>query len=307
MWWLPPLRSVVAMPTITTSSNTASAPDRTTSAARTDDLTQVYGSGTAAVRALDGVSVDFATGRFTAIMGPSGSGTSTLMHCVAGLETPTSGRVFPGKTELNRMSDRAITPTRRKRVGFIFQAFNLLPMLTAEQNVGLTRGQLRGSVPIEAGLLALVGALAGAVRGIGYGYAGAHALLAEFTTVPLAIPWGRLLLVAAVALVAGVSPAWLPSRRAARVAPATALAWSHPPPPRLASEPAVLGTTGGPHARGGRSRNGGNGATERGYRRPMPRVLRQGRRLADRSRSRSWRECVSVPQVWTRSPRPGSR
>ena len=73
MWWLSPLRSVVAMPTITTSSNTASTPDPTTSAARTDDLTQVYSSGTAAVRALDGVSVDVATGRFTAIMGPSGS------------------------------------------------------------------------------------------------------------------------------------------------------------------------------------------------------------------------------------------
>ncbi len=229
------------------------------------------------------------------------------MHCVAGLDTPTSGRVFLAETEPNRMSDRAITPTRRRRVGFVFQAFNLLPMLTAEQNIGLTRGQLRGSVSIEAGLLALVGALAGAVRGIGYGYAGAHALLAEYTTVPLAIPWGRLLLVAAVALVAGVSPAWLPSRRAARVAPATALAMESPPPPRPASEPAVLGTTAGSDASGGRSRNGGNGASARGYRRPMPRVLRQGRRLADRSRSRSWRECVSVPQVWTRSPRPGSR
>lgn len=177
------------------------------------------------------------------------------MHCVAGLDTPTSGRVFLAETEPNRMSDRAITPTRRRRVGFVFQAFNLLPMLTAEQNIGLTRGQLRGSVSIEAGLLALVGALAGAVRGIGYGYAGAHALLAEYTTVPLAIPWGRLLLVAAVALVAGVSPAWLPSRRAARVAPATALAMeSPPPPPRPASEPAVLGTTAGSDARGGRPR-----------------------------------------------------
>lgn len=230
------------------------------------------------------------------------------MHCVAGLDTPTSGRVFLAETEPNRMSDRAITPTRRRRVGFVFQAFNLLPMLTAEQNIGLTRGQLRGSVSIEAGLLALVGALAGAVRGIGYGYAGAHALLAEYTTVPLAIPWGRLLLVAAVALVAGVSPAWLPSRRAARVAPATALAMESPPP-----RPHVLRPnqrcSGPPLVRtqGAVGQGSGNGASARGYRRPMPRVLRQGRRLADRSRSRSWRECVSVPQVWTRSPRPGSR
>ena len=148
--------------------------------------------------------------------------------------------------------------------------------------------------------------LAGAVRGIGYGYAGAHAVLAEFTTVPLAIPWGRPLLVAAVALVAGglarVAAVAAGGQGRARHGPRHAV--THP---RLASEPAVFGTTAGSDARGGKSRKGGNGATERGYRRPMPRVLRQGRRLADRSRSRSWRECVSVPQVWTRSPRPGSR
>ena len=104
-------------------------------AARTVDLTKVYGSGDAAVRALDGVSVEFESGRFTAIMGPSGSGKSTLMHCVAGLDTPTSGHVFLGDTDLTRMSDKAITLTRRKRVGFVFQSFNLLPMLTAEQNI----------------------------------------------------------------------------------------------------------------------------------------------------------------------------
>ncbi len=107
----------------------------TGSAARTVDLVKVYGSGAAAVRALDGVTVDFVAGQFTAIMGPSGSGKSTLMHCVAGLDTPTSGHVFLGDTELTRMSDKAITLTRRKRVGFVFQAFNLLPMLTAEQNI----------------------------------------------------------------------------------------------------------------------------------------------------------------------------
>ena len=101
------------------------------------DLVKTYGSGDTAVRALDGVTVAFAAGEFTAIMGPSGSGKSTLMHCLAGLDTPTSGSVRIGGTEISGLGDRALTLLRRRRVGFIFQSFNLLPTLTAEQNIRL--------------------------------------------------------------------------------------------------------------------------------------------------------------------------
>ncbi|HEX8008306.1 MAG TPA: ABC transporter ATP-binding protein [Trebonia sp.] len=101
------------------------------------DLTKTYGSGDTAVRALDGVTAAFAPGEFTAIMGPSGSGKSTLMHCLAGLDTPTSGSVRIGGTEISGLGDRALTLLRRRRVGFIFQSFNLLPTLTAEQNIRL--------------------------------------------------------------------------------------------------------------------------------------------------------------------------
>jgi putative ABC transport system ATP-binding protein len=101
------------------------------------DLVKVYGSGDTAVHALGGVTVKFAAARFTAIMGPSGSGKSTLMHCLAGLDTPTSGSVRIGAAELSGLSDRALTLLRRSHVGFVFQSFNLLPMLTAEQNIRL--------------------------------------------------------------------------------------------------------------------------------------------------------------------------
>ncbi|MES6118650.1 ABC transporter ATP-binding protein, partial [Cutibacterium acnes] len=101
------------------------------------DLVKVYGEGDTAVRALDGVSVDFERGAFTAIMGPSGSGKSTLMHCVAGLDRPTSGSVVVDGEETSRMSERGLTRLRRTRLGFVFQAFNLLPMFTAEQNITL--------------------------------------------------------------------------------------------------------------------------------------------------------------------------
>jgi putative ABC transport system ATP-binding protein len=106
-------------------------------ALETTDLVKTYGSGDTAVRALDGVTVAFAAGEFTAIMGPSGSGKSTLMHCLAGLDTPASGSVRIGGTEISGLSDRALTLLRRQRVGFIFQSFNLLPTLTAEQNIRL--------------------------------------------------------------------------------------------------------------------------------------------------------------------------
>ena len=101
------------------------------------DLVKVYGTGDNGVRALDGVTVGFWRGRFTAIMGPSGSGKSTLMHCLAGLDTATSGRITIGGTELTRLRDRELTTLRRDRIGFVFQAFNLLPQLTAEQNITL--------------------------------------------------------------------------------------------------------------------------------------------------------------------------
>ncbi|MFE2420765.1 ABC transporter ATP-binding protein, partial [Streptomyces hokutonensis] len=95
------------------------------------------GGGDTAVRALDGVSVDFPAGRFTAIMGPSGSGKSTLMHCAAGLDTLTSGAAYIGDTELGSLDDRRLTLLRRDRVGFVFQAFNLIPTLTVAENITL--------------------------------------------------------------------------------------------------------------------------------------------------------------------------
>jgi putative ABC transport system ATP-binding protein len=110
---------------------------RTGAAARAVEATKVYGSGDTGVVALDQVSVEFPTGRFTAIMGPSGSGKSTLMHCVAGLDSLTEGRVFIGDIELGMLSDKELTLLRRTEVGFVFQAFNLVPTLTARENVVL--------------------------------------------------------------------------------------------------------------------------------------------------------------------------
>jgi putative ABC transport system ATP-binding protein len=98
---------------------------------------KVYGSGETAVVALDDVTVDFDRGRYTAIMGPSGSGKSTLMHCVAGLDSLTSGQVFIDDVELGSLSDKELTVLRRERIGFVFQAFNLLPTLTAAENITL--------------------------------------------------------------------------------------------------------------------------------------------------------------------------
>jgi putative ABC transport system ATP-binding protein len=106
-------------------------------AAAAVDLGKVYGSGQTAVVALDGVSAAFPAGELTAIMGPSGSGKSTLMHCLAGLDTVTSGEVYVGGEPLSVMSDRRLTELRRDRVGFIFQQYNLLPTLSAEENITL--------------------------------------------------------------------------------------------------------------------------------------------------------------------------
>jgi putative ABC transport system ATP-binding protein len=106
-------------------------------AARVVDAVKVYGGGDTTVRALDGVDVSFPAGRFTAIMGPSGSGKSTLMHCAAGLDTLTSGAAYIGDTELGTLDDRRLTLLRRDRVGFVFQAFNLVPTLTVAENITL--------------------------------------------------------------------------------------------------------------------------------------------------------------------------
>jgi len=101
------------------------------------DATKVYGMGDSEVRALDGVTVAFQAEQFTAIMGPSGSGKSTLMHCLAGLDTLSSGAVYIGETYLAKLNDKDLTELRRKKVGFIFQAYNLIPTLTARENIML--------------------------------------------------------------------------------------------------------------------------------------------------------------------------
>ncbi|HEY2644190.1 MAG TPA: ABC transporter ATP-binding protein, partial [Galbitalea sp.] len=105
--------------------------------ARVDDLTKSYGAGASAVTALAGVSIGVERGRFTAIMGPSGSGKSTLMHIMAGLDSPTSGQVWLGGTDISRMNDTELTLLRRRRMGFVFQSFNLVPTLDVRGNIFL--------------------------------------------------------------------------------------------------------------------------------------------------------------------------
>src|SRR5690349_11221760 len=112
---------------------TGGAPDGV--AASAHDLVKVYGSEEAQVRALDGVTVDLMKGEFTAIMGPSGSGKSTLMHCLAALDTPSSGEAVVDGTSLGRLKDKELTTLRREKVGFVFQSFNLVPTLSAEENI----------------------------------------------------------------------------------------------------------------------------------------------------------------------------
>jgi putative ABC transport system ATP-binding protein len=106
-------------------------------AARAENLVKRYGSGQAAVTALDGVTLEVPAGSFTAVMGPSGSGKSTLLHCLVGLDTPDSGRIWIGGEEITSMPDRQLTRLRRDRIGFVFQAFNLLPVLAAAGNITL--------------------------------------------------------------------------------------------------------------------------------------------------------------------------
>ena len=136
-----------------------SAPTPTTApAARAVDLRKTYGSGDSAVHALAGVTLDLAAGRFTAIMGPSGSGKSTLMHCMAALDTPTAGAAEVGGTELGRLKDKELTALRRERIGFVFQAFNLIPTLTAAENILLPLN-LAGRKPDQAWLDTVIDAV----------------------------------------------------------------------------------------------------------------------------------------------------
>jgi len=120
-------------------------------AARTVEAVKVYGGGVTEVRALDGVSVGFERAAFTAIMGPSGSGKSTLLHCIAGLDTLTSGKAFIGDADLSSLDDHALTLLRRDHVGFVFQAYNLVPTLNALENITLPL-RLAGRKPDQAWL-----------------------------------------------------------------------------------------------------------------------------------------------------------
>jgi len=118
-------------------------------AVRAEAATKVYGAGDTAVRALDDVTIGLPAGRFTAIMGPSGSGKSTLMHCMAGLDSLSGGRVMIGEIDLGKLSDKQLTRLRRDHIGFIFQAFNLVPTLTAAENIALP-AKLAGRRPDRA-------------------------------------------------------------------------------------------------------------------------------------------------------------
>jgi putative ABC transport system ATP-binding protein len=136
-----------------TSPSGASGPDSpgrsVAPAAATDPLCKTYGSGDTCVQALKEVTVSFESGKFTAIMGPSGSGKSTLMHCLAGLDTADSGSIRVGGTEITALGDVQLTKLRRERIGFVFQAFNLVPTLTAEQNITLPIALGGGKVDTE--------------------------------------------------------------------------------------------------------------------------------------------------------------
>jgi putative ABC transport system ATP-binding protein len=123
----------------------------TGTAARAVEAYKIYGSGDSEVRALDGISVEFARGKFTAIMGPSGSGKSTLMHCMAGLDRVSSGQVFIGDREISAMTERDLTLVRRDQLGFVFQSLNLIPTLNAIENITLPMS-LAGRKPDEAWL-----------------------------------------------------------------------------------------------------------------------------------------------------------
>jgi putative ABC transport system ATP-binding protein len=139
---------------MTTATHTRTgAPPKST--VRAEHAVKVYGAGDTAVTALDDVTIEFPAGQFTAIMGPSGSGKSTLLHCLAGLDTLTAGKAFVGDAELGRLTDRQLTLLRRDRIGFVFQAFNLVPTLPARDNITLPM-TLAGTAPDPDWLAAVI-------------------------------------------------------------------------------------------------------------------------------------------------------
>ena len=127
-------------------------------AARAWQASKIYGAGDTTVRALDNITVEFARGQFTAIMGPSGSGKSTLMHCLAGLDSLTAGQVLIGDIDLSRLGERQLTQLRRDRIGFVFQAYNLVPTLTAAENITLPM-DLAGRKPDPAWMDTVIAAV----------------------------------------------------------------------------------------------------------------------------------------------------
>jgi len=129
-----------------------------TSAARMVAGVKVYGTGATEVHALDGIDAEFPAGRFTAIMGPSGSGKSTLLHCLAGLDRLTAGQALIGEVDLSRLSDKEMTLLRRERIGFVFQSYNLVPTLTAQENILLPLS-LGGKKPEQSWFDSLIGSL----------------------------------------------------------------------------------------------------------------------------------------------------
>jgi putative ABC transport system ATP-binding protein len=142
-------------PSLSPVTTTTSSPTDTSTAAHTESVTKVYGAGDTLVTALDNVSVSFERSKFTAIMGPSGSGKSTLMHCVAGLDTINTGRIFIGDVDLSGLNDKQLTRMRRDTIGFVFQAFNLVPTLTALENITLPM-DLAGRAPDQEWLDTIV-------------------------------------------------------------------------------------------------------------------------------------------------------
>ncbi|MGH2698830.1 MAG: ABC transporter ATP-binding protein, partial [Actinomycetota bacterium] len=112
-------------------------------ASRAVDVVKVYGTGSTAVRALDGVDMEFEEAKYTAIMGPSGSGKSTLLHCLAGLDQVTSGKIYLGDVDVTSLNEKRRTMLRRDKIGFIFQSFNLVPSLTAKENITLPQDLAR--------------------------------------------------------------------------------------------------------------------------------------------------------------------
>jgi putative ABC transport system ATP-binding protein len=138
---------------------TTTLPPTLTTAARALDASKVYGQGEATVRALDHISVEFATGHYTAIMGPSGSGKSTLLHCLAGLDRVSSGQIFLGDVEISSLHEKDLTKVRRDRIGFVFQAYNLIPTLNAMENITLPMA-LAGRKPDEQWLNTIIDTVA---------------------------------------------------------------------------------------------------------------------------------------------------